>query len=136
MAVIEILDVSLTKTSSARLRGCNIETAPNSKIAGHLVQFWGWVLGRECPAVAVELLNGSNVCRRVRVNIHRPDVAAVYPGVPEAEYSGFKIQMSVLGLTPEIEFLLQAVLKNQSRVPMAVSPAPRRWAGENNREAQ
>src|SRR5260370_29305824 len=136
MSVIDILEVSLTETVSARLRGCNIDTAPGSKTTGHLAEFWGWVLSRESPAVAVELLNGSNVCRRVRVNIHRPDVAAVYPGVPEAEYSGFKIQMTVLGLTPEIEFLLQAVLKNQSRVPMAVSPAPRRWAGENNREAQ
>jgi glycosyltransferase involved in cell wall biosynthesis len=134
MSVIEILDVSLTETVSGRLRGCNIDTAPGSKIAGHLAQFWGWVLGRESPAVAVELLNGSNVCRRVRVNIHRPDVAAVYPGVPEAEYSGFKIQMSVLGLTPEIEFLLQAVLKNQSRVPIAVIRAQRRWRQDINDE--
>src|SRR5260370_37577131 len=108
MAIVEILDVSLTEAVSGRLRGCNIDTAPGSKIAGHLAQFWGWVLGRESQAVAVELLNGSNVCRRVRVNIHRPDVAAVSPGVPAAEYSGFKIQMSVLGLTTGIAFLWPA----------------------------
>jgi len=134
MSVIEILDVSLTETVSTRLHGCNIDTAPGSKTSGHLAQFSGWVLGRESPAVAVELLNGSNVCRRVRVNIHRPDVAAVYPGVPEAEYSGFKIQMSVLGLTPEIEFLLQAVLKNQSRVPIGVIRVKRRWRQDINDE--
>jgi GT2 family glycosyltransferase len=128
MTVFEILDVSLPETISARLRGRNIEApAPGSKTTGHLVQFSGWVLGRESPAVAVELLNGSNVCRRVRVNIHRPDVAAVFPEVPEAEYSGFKIQMSVLGLTPQIEFLLQAVLKNQTRVPIGIIRAQRRW---------
>jgi glycosyltransferase involved in cell wall biosynthesis len=131
VSVIEIVDISLTETVPARLRGRNIDT---SKTAGHLVQFWGWVLGRESPAVAVELLNGNNVCRRVRVNIHRPDVAAVYPGVPEAEFSGFKIQMSVLGLTPEIEFLLQAVLKNQSRVPIGVIRARRRWRQDINDE--
>src|SRR6266480_1367400 len=134
MAVIEILDISLIETVSARLRGCNIDTVPGRKIAGHVAQFWGWVLGRESPVVAVELLNGSGVCRRVRVNIHRPDVAAVYPGVPEAEYSGFKIQMSVLGLTPEIEFLLQAVLKNQSRVPFGVIRVQRRWRQDINDE--
>jgi hypothetical protein len=62
-------------------------------------------------------------------------VAAVYPGIPEAEYSGFKIQMSVLGLTPEIEFLLQAVLKDQSRVPIGVIRAQRRWReGINNED--
>ena len=127
MTVIEILDVSLTETVSTRLRGCYIDTAPGTKTAGHLAQFSGWVLGRESPAVAVELLNGGNVCRRVRISIHRPDVAEIYPRVPEAEFSGFKIQMSVLGLTPEIEFLLQAVLKDQSRVPIGVIRAQRRW---------
>lgn len=134
MAVIEILDVSVTTTVSARLRGGNIETAPGSRTAGHLAQFSGWVLGRDCPVLAVELLNGSDVCRRVRVNIRRPDVAAHYPGVPEAEYSGFKIQMSVLGLTPEIEFLLQAVLKDQSRVSIGVIRAQRRWREDFNDE--
>src|SRR6266446_9539630 len=136
MTVFEILDVSLTETVSTRLRGCSIDTAPGSKTSGHLAQFWGWVLGRESPAVAVELLNGSNVCRRVRVNVRRPDVTAIYPGVPEAEYSGFKIQMSVLGLTPEIEFLLQAVLKDQSRVPIGVIRAQRRWREDINAEDQ
>src|SRR6266581_946708 len=134
MTVIEILDVSLTETVSTRLRGCYIDTAPGTKTAGHLAQFSGWVLGRESPAVAVELLNGGNVCRRVRVSIRRPDVAEIYPRVPEAEYSGFKIQMSVLGLTPEIEFLLQAVLKNQSRVPIGVIRVKRRWRQDINDE--
>jgi glycosyltransferase involved in cell wall biosynthesis len=136
MSVIEILDVSLTETVSARLRGRYIDTVPGTKTGGHLAQFSGWVLGRESPAVAVELLNGSNVCRRVRVNIHRPDVAEIYPQVPEAEYSGFKIQMSLLGLTPEIEFLLQAVLKDQSRLEIGVIRAQRRWREDINAEDQ
>ena len=136
MTVIEILDVSLTETVSTRLRGCYIDTEPGTKTAGHLAQFSGWVLGRESPAVAVELLNGGNVCRRVRVSIRRPDIAEIYPRVPEAEFSGFKIQMSLLGLTPEIEFLLQAVLKDQSRVPIGVIRAQRRWREDINAEDQ
>jgi glycosyltransferase involved in cell wall biosynthesis len=136
MTVIEILDVSLTETVSTRLRGRYIDTVPGTKTAGYLAQISGWVLGRESPAVAVELLNGSNVCRRVPVNIHRPDVAEIYPRVPEAEYSGFKIQMSVLGLTPEIELVLQAVLKDQSRVPIGVIRARRRWREDINAEDQ
>ena len=132
MAIIEIVDVSLTEIVSARLRGRYIDTAPGSKTGGHLAEFSGWVVGRECPVVAVELQNGSDVCRRVGVNIRRPEVAAIYPGVPEAEYSGFQIQMSVLGLTPEIEFLLQAVLKDQSRVPIGVIRVRRRWREDIN----
>src|SRR5437867_12882401 len=42
--------------------------------------------------------------------------------------------MSVLGLTPEIEFLLQAVLKNQSRVPIGVIWVQRRWRQDINDE--
>ena len=132
MAVIEILDVSLTETVSPRLRGRYIDTAAGTKTAGHLAQFSGWVLGRESPAVAVELLHESNVCRRVGINICRPDVAAIYPRIPEAEYSGFKIQMSMLGLTSEIEFLLRAVLKDQNRVPIGVVRLRRRWREDIN----
>jgi glycosyltransferase involved in cell wall biosynthesis len=136
MTVFEILDVSLAGTVSTRLCGCNIDTAPGTKTGGHLVQLWGWVLGQESPAVAVELLNGSNVCRRVRVNIHRPDVAAAYPGVPGAEHSGFRIQASVLGLTPEIDFFLQAVLRDQTRVPIGIIRVQRRWREDINAEDQ
>src|SRR5947207_9918769 len=99
MTVIEILDVSLTETVSTRLRGCYIDTAPGTKTAGHLTQFSGWVLGRESPAVAGELLNGGNVCRRGRFSIQRSYVAEIYPRVPEAGVSGCKIQRSVLVLT-------------------------------------
>ncbi|PYL19270.1 MAG: hypothetical protein DMF41_10205, partial [Verrucomicrobia bacterium] len=35
--------------------------------------------------------------------------------------------MTVLGLTPEIEFLVQAVLKDQNRVPLGVIRARRSW---------
>src|SRR6266568_1054161 len=132
MAIIEIVDVSLTEMVSARLRGRYIDTAPGTKIAGHLARFSGWVLGRDCRVVAVELLNGSDVCRRVRVNIRRPDVANFYPSVPEAEHSGFQIQMSVLGLAAEIEFLMLAVLKDQSRIPIGVIRARRRWREDIN----
>jgi glycosyltransferase involved in cell wall biosynthesis len=132
MATVEIIDVSMTETVSARLRGRYFQVTPVSGTAsaGDSIEIAGWVLGRECPAVAVELLNARNVCRRVPVDNYRHDVAKIYPNVPEAAYSGFKINMTVLGLTPEIEFLLQAVLKDQNRVPLGVIRARRSWRGD------
>ena len=129
MATVEIVDVSMTETVSARLRGRYFEVTPVSGTlsAGHTIEIAGWVVGRECPVVAVELLNGRNVCRRAPVNNHCPDAAKIYRNVPEAAYSGFKIIMSVLGLTPEIEFLVQAVLKDQNRIPLGVIRARRSW---------
>jgi glycosyltransferase involved in cell wall biosynthesis len=87
----------------------------------------GWVLGRECSAVAVEVVNKCSVCLRAPVNIASPEAAAIYPGVAEAAYSGFNLNISVLGLTPEIEFLVQTVLKDQSRIPIGVIRARRLW---------
>jgi glycosyltransferase involved in cell wall biosynthesis len=42
----------------------------------------------------------------------------------------------VLGLTPEIDFLLQAVLKDQSRIPIGVIRVQRRWREDINAEDQ
>ena len=127
MAVVEILDVSLTETVSARLRGRYLHAVPGTLNTAHTMEITGWALGRDCPVVAVELVNKCNVCRRAPVNIHSPDAAAIYPGVTEAAYSGFSLNISLLGLTPEIEFLVQAVLKDQIRVPIGMIRARRLW---------
>jgi glycosyltransferase involved in cell wall biosynthesis len=131
VATVEIIDVSMTETLGARLRGRYLQTTPlpGTSTVGHSIEITGWVLGQECPVVAAELLNEGNVCRRAPVNLYRPDAAKTYPNVPEAAYSGFRINMTVLGLTPEIEFLVQAVLKDQSRVPLGVIRARRSWRG-------
>jgi glycosyltransferase involved in cell wall biosynthesis len=126
MAAIEVVDVSLTEIVSERLRGRCLRAVPATN-AAHTIEITGWVLGRECPAVAVELVNKCNVCLRAPINIASPDAAAIYSGVTEAAYSGFNLNMSVLGLTPEIEFLVQAVLKDQSRIPIGVIRARRLW---------
>ena len=132
MATVETVDISLTETVSARLRGRYFQVLPvtGTSSAGSSIEIAGWVLGQDCPAVAVELLYGGHVCRRAPVNTHRPDAAKTYPNVPEAAYSGFRIKVSVLGLTPEIEFLVQAVLKDQDRVPLGVIRARRSWRGD------
>jgi glycosyltransferase involved in cell wall biosynthesis len=129
MATVEMVDVSMTETVSHRLRGRHLQVTPatGTSSAVHAIEIAGWVLGRECPVVAVELLNEGNVCRRVPVNSYCPPAATIYPDVPEAAHSGFKINMSVLGLIPEIEFLVQAVLKDQNRVSLGVIRARRRW---------
>jgi Glycosyl transferase family 2 len=129
MAMVETVDVSLTEQVSARLHGRHFQVTPvtGTSGAGSLIEIAGWVLGRDCPAVAVELLYERRVCRRAPVNTYRPDVAKTYPQAPEAAYSGFRIKTSVLGLTSEIEFLVQAVLKDQDRVPLGVIRARRCW---------
>src|SRR3712207_9428433 len=62
----------------------------------------------------------DKVIRRVPLNHRRPDIAKVFPDVPGAEESGFKATVSLLGATQELELRLQAVLRDQSRVPIGV----------------
>jgi glycosyltransferase involved in cell wall biosynthesis len=96
----------------------------------------GWVLGKSSPAVAVEVLSEGAVVRRLSLNARRPDIAEAFPHVPGAENSGFKATISALGTTRELELSLQAVLKDQSRVPLGVIRGIRRWAqGEEERQS-
>src|SRR5690348_11187934 len=74
------------------------------------VEMWGWVLGRQAPAVAVEVVYQGRVVRRVPITVQRPDVAAVYPHVPNAALSGFQLTLHLLGI-PEIDLQVQAVLQ-------------------------
>jgi glycosyltransferase involved in cell wall biosynthesis len=96
----------------------------------------GWVLGKDGPAVAVEVLSEGTLVRRLSLNARRPDIAEAFPHVPGAENSGFRATISALGNTRELELKLQAVLKNQSRVPLGVIRGVRRWAeGEEERQS-
>jgi glycosyltransferase involved in cell wall biosynthesis len=84
--------------------------------AGQL-EIAGWVLGEDLPAVAVEAAASGPVLRRVPL-VGRPDVAAAFPGFPGVERAGFRALIPVLGAGGS-EITVQAVLRDQSRVPFA-----------------
>jgi len=80
----------------------------------------GWVIGKKSPAVKVELIRDGEVIRDILVNQHRPDVAAVFPGVPLAENSGYATEWEITGTLPECEISIQAVLADETRVKFGV----------------
>jgi glycosyltransferase involved in cell wall biosynthesis len=125
--VIEVGDVALSAPNPDRLWGRNIEVPqPDSQIDGHLVDLIGWVLGKSSPAVAVEVVHEGQVVRRVPITIHRPDIEVAFPNVPGAQNSGFRIAVSVTGMS-HIEVSVQAVLKDHSRVALGTVRARRSW---------
>jgi glycosyltransferase involved in cell wall biosynthesis len=135
MALVEVQDVSLFVLSSDRLWGFHIDSPRvGGKFGDRGMDFYGWVLGRSSPAVAVELVHDGAVIRRVPVSVSRPDVAAAYSQVPGAETSGFSASVSVLGAASEIQLTVQAVLRNQSRVALGVITVRRGWYEEERRE--
>jgi len=80
--------------------------------------------------VAVEVVHGDAVLRRVPLNHRRPDVAAAFPGVANAEQSGFRATVSLLGTTPDVEARIQAVFQDQRRVALGTIRARRLWQEE------
>lgn len=120
MTLMEIEDVVPVPGWDEGLLGWYVDgPQPGSRTVAAAVDVWGWVLGRETPAVAVEVMHGGRVIRRTPLIVPRPDVAAAYLGISGAERSGFQLTIRMLGMS-EVELELRAVLKDQRRVRMAV----------------
>jgi glycosyltransferase involved in cell wall biosynthesis len=127
MALIEFFDVSMSELDPEQLWGSNLEFPQSgSQTEGDMIELVGWVLGRQAPAVAVEVSAEGRLLRRAPVNIQRSDVAAFYPQAADSEQSGFRAEIHMTGMS-ELELLVQAVLRNQDRVPLGVIHARRRW---------
>ena len=119
MTLVENLDVSLTSLDFNRLWGRNIEipeTGNKSEI--YAIDLRGWVLGKSSLVVAVEVVSEGVVLQRVPINHRRPDIAEAFPEVVGAENSGFRAMVNILGLAPNFELIVRAVLENNSRAPI------------------
>jgi glycosyltransferase involved in cell wall biosynthesis len=126
MAIVSIAEVALGEADE-RLLGCNIEAPkPGLRTDGYEIDLTGWVLGRHSAAVAVEVVHEGSVARRAPVNVRRPDVAAAFAEAPRAERSGFRTRVGLTGMG-ELELVVQAVLRDQSRVPLGTIRTRRRW---------
>jgi Sulfotransferase family len=119
--LVEILDVSLSATDPELLWGCAIDNPRNgSKTNTYTIDVSGWVLGKNSPAIAVELVSDGRVLKRISTNNFRPDVGKVYSEVPGSEHCGFFTTVGVIGTSAQAELLIYAVLEDNSRVSMGV----------------
>ena len=131
---VEVLEVSLSKLDHGRLWGRYLDyPKPQIRTEAHALQVVGWVLGKDSPATAAELVHEGRVLERVPLNHPRPDIAEAFPDVPGAENSGFRTTVSVSGAASKIVLQVQAVLQDESRVPLAEIHA-RRCRGEKEEE--
>ena len=127
MSVYEIVGVSLPERTPEPLIGSNIDL-PKAGATGDVftLHIVGWVLGRNSPATAVEVVyqpepdlvrpGPDRVIRITPIRGDRTDVAAAYPQVPADVDCHFEALVGVVGLTPEFELRLMAVLEDRTRV--------------------
>ena len=128
---LEILEASKVEVEPTLLWGHHIDQPKTAtKTDGHRFRIAGWVLGRSSPAVAVELVHHDEVIRRLPMNDLRPDLAAAFPHIPEAEHAGFTTSASLVGMG-ELEVGVRAVLDDQRRVPIGIIRARAAWRSRN-----
>jgi len=127
VALIEFSDVSLAPLDESRLWGFFLDFPKTGTVVeATAVAIWGWAIGRSSPAVAIEILDERRVIRRVPIDTVREDVAKAYPDAPKSSVSGFGTILRMSGGL-ERELDVQAVLKDQSRVPLATLRLRAQW---------
>ena len=105
---LEIRDIA--RDSSDRVEG-HFRVAETD---GPKLEILGWVLGTESPATEIEIVSGGEVAGRAPVVLERPDVAELFPDVPEAATAGFRIELAAQG-SGESELEVRVRLKDESR---------------------
>lgn len=118
---IKIVDIKKTipKKEFETLWGFGIISPTiDSMITTGAILVKGWVLGKKALAQTVKVLYQSEVVLETPVELRRPLVIQQYPDIPTANQSGFEFSLAVAGIAPETELCLEAVLADQTVIPL------------------
>jgi hypothetical protein len=118
--LFEVLELDKYDDSAAPelLRGSHIDV-PNPGDEGdlYIMDVVGWVVGRSAPVKAVEIVYHGRPIRACAVRGARADVARD-TGVPPDTECVFHARVGLVGMKPELELFVQAVLEDDSRAPI------------------
>ncbi len=128
---VEIKEVVKYPLDTNLLWGYSID-APVSghKVCANKVLIGGWIIGKQATAIKVDLICDQEVIREIPVRQYRSDVAQVFSGVPDAAKSGYVTVLNVEGKLLNSDLHLEAVLADQTRVPLGqikFQPTPSEW---------
>ena len=128
VAKLETVEVQLPEAIPEGLWGGSLDRPHVGDTADDFnLPLIGWIVGRDAPAVAAEIVHRDEVLRIAPLEAPRPDIALHYDKVPEATHSGWRATIDTLALPEEFELEIRAVLENGRRVPL-VSVRGRREA--------
>ena len=116
LATTRIENVIPASLDSEALWGASIDSPkPDSETTERFVDVIGWVRGRRSQAVAIEIVHAGHVCQLVPVNEQSADIC------------GFAARIQPPGIG-RLQLDVRAVLRDQSRVPLAAIRLARRWS--------
>jgi hypothetical protein len=119
-ATIEVLDVTQHEAPPEWLWGAFLDrptvgTVGADELGGvHALELEGWVLGRDRPVDAIELVHLDAPLWRLPLYVPRPDVAEAFPKARDAERCGFYGAVSALALTRDFELTVRAGLDGEA----------------------
>ncbi len=117
-----VIEIHLKNPDSQLIYDFNIDSPQNNVQIAHnkKIDLYGWVVGHQSPAIAIEIIKDDLVISEAPVNIKRPRVATRFANILGADKSGFRCTIEQLHDSLLIEVHVQAVLKDKTRVPLAV----------------
>lgn len=120
MKRLVIDSVELFPLAEDELRGFELEgPATGATSEAQTLHFDGWILGRNSPVKAVEVLQDGRSVLRIPVQTPRQDLAAAFPEAAEAGTSGFSAAAGALRLRTSFELLLRGELESGVTMPLA-----------------
>ena len=115
----EVTAIFLSETKESQLWGFFLDEPKVGCVKRNFLDIIGWVVGRIANAIAIEIILGNKVIMVANIKETRPDVAQVYPQLPQAANSGFATTINILDLAQNSELILQVVLANETKVKLA-----------------
>jgi hypothetical protein len=89
------------------------------ELPGLGVEINGWVIGRYAPIAAVRAVCDERAGPPAPLDVHRPDVAADYPGIPHAAASGFSFWAPLDPDLDDWQITIQAQFADSRAVALA-----------------
>ena len=115
----EVTAILFSETPDSELWEFFLDEPKLGCVKRNFLDIIGWVVGRIADAIAIEIISGNKVIEVTNIKETRPDVAQVYPQLPQAANSGFATTINILDLPQNAELILRVVLANEIKVKLA-----------------
>jgi Sulfotransferase family len=122
-SLVEIRDV--TRFGSDAILGQGIDSPiPGDGGEEFSIEVAGWVVGRDYPAMAVEILSGGTVIKGGLVCLVRQGVLERFPGISSP--SGYSLRVGLVGLPSSFELTIRSTMGDGSYVVLGRIAGQRR----------
>jgi hypothetical protein len=106
----------------------------NFVLIGGSITIKGWVLGRRSPVKKVNITFEQELLIEAETGLARPAITQQYPDISGAGNSGFECSVAVVGIPSAAQLAIEAVLEDQSVIPLCAITLKQANEKENKTE--